>query len=75
MEVLVSHGWKMFYECLTCKRNGPVKHWSNDKYPTYEIRTMERKQAFLITNRNMQIYGPDWLYKIEDALKHFNIDA
>lgn len=75
MDVLTDKGWQMFYTCTTCRTNGPVEHWSNPKHVDYEVRVMTKKKAFTLVLKNMQIYGPDWLYKLEDSLKKFKIDG
>lgn len=72
-ELLTIQGWKKFYECNTCSRFGPVQYYNNPLFKDYEIRVRPRKNTFTIWSKNMQIYGPAWLYEIESALKKFNI--
>lgn len=75
MQLLVDQGWTNYYNCNTCSRNGPVAHWNNPLYPDYDIRIRVRRGTFTLWSKNMQIHGPDWLYKLEAILKQFNIYA
>lgn len=71
-DILTTKGWNIFYSC-NCGGT-PKEHWNNPKYPTYEIRVRPRRQVFSILNRNLVIFGPDFLYKLENALKQYEID-
>jgi hypothetical protein len=75
MQELLDQGWKNYHTCTTCSRSGPVQYWNNVRYPEYEIRVRTRRNTFTIWSKNLQVYGPAWLYQITDALKHFNIYA
>jgi hypothetical protein len=73
MQLLLDLGWTNFHTCTTCSRYGPVQYWSNKAFPGYEIRVRTRKNTFTIVSKNMQIYGPAWVYTLESALKQFGI--
>jgi hypothetical protein len=73
MQLLIDLGWTNFHTCTTCSRYGPVQYWSNKAFPGYEIRVRTRKNTFTIVSKNMQIYGPAWVYSLVDVLKQFNL--
>jgi hypothetical protein len=71
MQLLIDRGWTVYYQCHC---GGSLKqHWSNPAFQGYEIRTRPRRQTFEIRSRNIRIYGPDFQYALEGALKKFNI--
>jgi hypothetical protein len=73
MQLLEVKGWTNHYTCNNCKGKGPLQYWINPAFPGYEVRVRTRRNTFSIYSKNMKVYGPEWLYKLEEALKKFNI--
>ena len=71
MQLLTDQGWTMYYSCM-CGGSQRL-HWSNVRYPGYEIRTRPRRNTFSIHSRNIRVAGPDFAYRLEGALKQFGI--
>jgi hypothetical protein len=71
MDLLIEKGWKKYYSCMC---NGSYKeYWSNTMYPEYEIRIRPAKKTFTLFQSNNLIYGPQYLYKLEQTLIDYGI--
>lgn len=71
MQLLTDQGWQMYYSCMC---GGSLKqYWTNENFSGYEIRTRPTKNTFSILSRNQIVFGPDWVYKMEDKLKEYGI--
>lgn len=73
MKLLEDKGWKCYYTCNNCKGKGPLQYWNNPAFPGKEIRIRTRRNTFSIYSSNQKIYGPDWAYQLEGAMKKFEI--
>lgn len=73
-QILINHGWIFFHACMCGgSRREDYKHAD---YPAYEIRirpTNPVRLTFTILNRNMQVAGPEWGYKLENKMKELDI--
>jgi hypothetical protein len=71
MQLLNDKGWKMYYKC-NCG-GSERQHWSNEKYPAFEITLRPRRNTFRLLNKNMVIAGPLWIYQMEATIKKFEV--
>lgn len=71
MELLTNQGWALYYECMC--GGSKKRYYSNTHYPGYEITIRPTMNTFCLYSQNRRIYGPDYLYLLEQKLKEYGI--
>jgi hypothetical protein len=69
-EAINSGGWKMFYECGSCK-GGKRRFYNHPEFKGYEIRYRTKQMTFTIFLNNHQIAGPFYGYMLKDKLSEY----
>lgn len=70
-DLLQIEGWEMYYEC-DCA-GGRKQYYKKAEHPNYEIVININRSTFAILLRNHVVFGPDWIYKMEQKLKEHEL--